>query len=168
MGRQIIIIALLVVSIAYALFTYWPMLSPLLPGFGKPRPAVTAPAAAPSREAVTEIITKEAEDEFEIVVPTVEGGLVDPFSLRVEVKTRAEMPPPEPTPSPGEEKPAAKPAEPKLEGIWVDSGMKIAFISGQAVPLGGKVMGWKVVSISKENVVLQKGSATKTLKLGGK
>jgi len=167
MARQIIIIALLAVSIAYALFTYWPVLSPLLPKFGKPQPAVTAPAAAPSREAVTPLATKEAE-EFELVVPSIEAVLVDPFALRIEVKTRAEVPLPSPTPAPGEEKPAVKPVEPKLEGIWVGSEMKVAFISGQALPVGGKVMGWKVVTISKEYVVLQKGSATKTLKLEGK
>jgi hypothetical protein len=167
MVRKIIIVILLIASLGYALYTYWPMLSPYLPKMQKAKPSITAPAAAPSsREAVPQLATKEAE-EFQIYVPTVEVKLVDPFAVRVEVKTRAEVPLPLPTIG-GEEKPAVKPVEPKLEGIWVDSEMKVAFISGQALPAGGTILGWKVVSISKEKVVLQKGSATKTLRLEGK
>lgn len=166
MARRIIIVILLIASLCFALYTYWPMLSSYLPAMQKAKPAITAPAVTSRPETATQMATKEAE-EFEIIVPTVEVKLVDPFAVRVEVKARAEEPLAPPTIG-GEEKPAVKPVEPALEGIWVDSEMKVAFISGQALPLGGTIMGWKVISISKEKVVLQKGFATKTLKLEGK
>lgn len=167
MFRRIIIAVLLIASLCFALYTYWPMLSPYLPAMQRAKPAIPAPAATSRPETAARMATKEAE-EFEIIVPTVEVKLVDPFAVRVEVKTRAEEPLPSPKPMEAEEKPAVKPVEPALEGIWVDSEMKVAFISGQALPVGGTVLGWKVISISKENVVLQKGSMTKTLKLEGR
>jgi hypothetical protein len=168
MGRQIIVIVLLIASLFYAVYTYWPVLSPYLPAPKKAKPVAAAAPTITIPSASIEAKAKEAE-VLDILLPTAEARIIDPFALRISVKTRAEEPLPPPTiPGEGKPKPAEKPVEPKLEGIWVDSGMKIAFISGQALPVGGAVLGWKVVSISKEQVVLQKGSATKTLRLEGK
>lgn len=164
MLRQLTIIALLVASLGYAIYTYWPLVSPYLPGLPKARPAITAPAAAPSPTPTLPIISPEAE-ETEIIVPTQEVKLIDPFALRIGVKTRAEEPLPTPAAPAAAAKPGAPPVEPKLEGVWIDAERKIAFISGQALSVGGKVLGWKVVSIARDRVVLKKGSAAKTLKL---
>ena len=84
--------------------------------------------------------------------------------MRVAVKTREESPFPAQPPAAGE-KPSAPPAEPVLEGIWVDANLRVAFISGQALAAGEKVLGWTVVSITREKVVLQKGPASKNLRL---
>lgn len=172
MGRNIIIALLLIASLGYATYTYWPLLAPYLPA-GQVGQPTKPPAAAPNPvivpalpEAASKAPTKETA-EMEIEVPTEEVNLIDPFALRVEVKTRAEEPLPPPAfPQPGgPERPTVKPAELKLEGVWINSGMRIAFISGQALPIGGKIMGYRVMAIDKENVVLQKGAATKTLRL---
>jgi hypothetical protein len=165
MVRQIIIVVLLIASLGYAIFTYWPLFSPYLPGLPKARPALTAPAAPAGPTPTLIIPTQEAED-IELIVPTQEVRLVDPFALRIGVKTRVEEPLPTPTTlPPAGSKPAVKPVEPQLEGIWIDAEMKVAFISGQALPVGGKVLGWKVITIAKDHVVLQKGSGKRTLKL---
>lgn len=169
MARQIAIILILFASLGYAVFTYWPAIAPLVPLAPKAKPALTAPAAVPIVVPTREAAAAEKEEIDEIVLPTYEAKMIDPFALRIEVKTRAEEPLPvvkEPGHAP--EGPVVKPAEPQLEGVWIDADMRVAFISGQSLPVGGTVMGWKVTSIGKERVILQKGSLTKTLKVEGK
>ena len=177
--RRSILIILLVAAIGYALFTFWPLVSPYLPGFEKAGPVgtVPAPAPAPSPEAaaVTEAAAATPETQVPTLIapPTVEAKLVDPFALRIAVRNKAEeaakaAPAPAPTAPGGEKPPAVKTAGPKLEGVWIDSGMRIAFISGQALNVGGRIMGWRVASISRDSVVLQKGSVSKTLRLEGR
>jgi len=140
------------------------MFSSCLSGNKKAKPPEAAPAAAPVSTPTTEAVSKEAD--LEIVVPTLEAKLIDPFAIRVPVVTRAEEPLPNASLSPDDKsKPAVLPPQPELEGIWIDPEMKVAFISGQAVRTGEKILGWTVTSISKEKVYLQKGSATKILKL---
>ncbi|MBI5078460.1 hypothetical protein HZB08_00355 [Candidatus Saganbacteria bacterium] len=171
--ERIILIVLMVVALAYALYTYWPILSPYLRGAQKVKPAVVAvaPGAGKTPATLTQtpttaavppalVETKEAEE----AAPVLSGAkLTDPFSLRVAVqKKEASSKPEEQAPPP------EAPPEPKLEGIWMDSGMKVAFISGQALGVGGAVMGWEVKEISNNRVVLQKGSATKILEMEGK
>jgi len=165
--RQIVLIAVLAATLGYALFTYWPVLAPLvrLPGRGKkPAAIVTAPSPVPAEPKVTasiEAAAKSAED-LTLELPTAEAHLVDPFSLRTVVRTQAEEPVTGTTLPSG---PPVKPPEPDLQGIWLDSGMEIAFISDQSLQVGGKVMGWELISISPDHVVLRKGGATKTLYL---
>jgi len=170
--RRIIIFILLVAAVGYGLYAYWPILSPYLEKVEEAKPVETAPAAAPEPPAATGEKTPEAIAATE-AVSTAEVKLVDPFALRIEVTSKAEQAaraaPPAAAPSPGGEKPKeVKPAGPRLEGVWIDSGMRIAFISGQALNVGGAIMGWKVVSISTDRVVLRKGSVSKTLRLEGK
>ena len=165
MAKQIILILIMFATLAYATFTYWPLIAPLFPAKPAAKSAVSAPMVAPiGTTSVESAVNKPAEID-EIVVPTAEVKLLDPFALRIEVKTRAEEPLPVVKP-PGPE--PAKPVEPQLEGIWIDADRRIAFISGQALSVGGAVLGWKVSSIGKERVILQKGSLTKTLKVEGK
>jgi hypothetical protein len=173
MARQIIIILLLFASLVYATVTYWPLIAPFVPYKPPTQSAVTAPvvkpAAKPAGTSSAEAAEKPPEPLDEIVTPTIEVKLIDPFALRIDVKTRAEEPlPAVKLPGPESEKPAVKPAEPKLEGVWIDSGMRVAFISGTSLPVGGTILGWKVTSINKERVILQKGSLTKTLKVEGR
>jgi len=96
------------------------------------------------------------------VIPKVRE-LINPFSLRVAVRSKKEA---EAKP----EKPAVevKVVEPKLEGIWIGSGLRAAFISGQVMTEGGIIMGWRVASIAPTSVVLRKGRMTKILRLEGK
>ncbi|OGB88923.1 hypothetical protein A2625_00405 [candidate division WOR-1 bacterium RIFCSPHIGHO2_01_FULL_53_15] len=147
-------------TIIYAGFTYWPVLSPLIV---RPRPAPVVSVPAPIKPAAKTEAAAKKVDLFELAESTAEVKLVDPFALRTTVRGKEELPPPT---LPGE--PSPKPAEPVLQGIWLDAGMKIAFISDQVVAPGGAVLGWKVVSITQNQVTLQKGSATKILKLEGR
>jgi len=174
--RRSILIILLVAAIGYALFTYWPLVSPYLPSFEEAGPVGTVPAPAPVPSPEVAAVTKAATPEAEVpavTAPTVEAKLVDPFALRIAVRNKAEeaakaAPAPAPTAPGGEKPPAVKTTGPKLEGVWIDSGMRIAFISGQALNVGGKIMGWRVASISRDSVVLHKGSVSKTLRLEGR
>ncbi|MDD4178468.1 MAG: hypothetical protein PHH14_00240 [Candidatus Margulisbacteria bacterium] len=162
MARRLLIIALLLVSLGYACYTYWPVLFPT----PKAVPAVSsAPApGAPAGQAASMEANQLAQQELEMFLPTIEAKMADPFAIRTTVLAKAEAPPPsEENTRPGEKR--AAPPEPKLEGIWYENDLKVAFISGQTASVGNQVMGWTVTSISKERVVLQKGSATKTLKL---
>ena len=94
--------------------------------------------------------------------------LIDPFALRVAVVSKQEAEEAaKRAKERREEEPAKRPDEPKLEGIWIGSGLKAAFISGQVMTEGGIIMGWRVSRINPDSVVLRKGSATKVLKLGG-
>ena len=163
MNRQNILIILIIASLGYAAFTYWPLINAAFPrpqksvpqaSFLPPAPAAT-PAASP--EAIAQaMISAEVRATREAI-----ATIVDPFILRISVRKKAGETPP------GEAKPAEapKPAEPKLEGVWIDPDMKVAFISGQALPVGGKIMGWRVDAIQKDRVVLARGGATKILKM---
>ncbi len=98
--------------------------------------------------------------------------LIDPFALRIAVRRIAEMEakPAGPTP-PGAPGATVTPPKPKriikLEGIWIDATMRVAFISGQALVEGGRVMGWKVAQITRDRVVLVRDGQTKILTLEG-
>ncbi len=168
MFRQILIILILIATLGYAVFTYWPVISPLvsvirLPAQKKPAPAASAPAIAPKISATVEAAAKNVT-VMEMELPTAEANLVDPFSLRVTVKTREEEP--VTTTTLATVKPVvARPAGPELQGIWIESGMSLAFISDQSVQIGGTVMGWKLVSITPDHVVMKRGEATKILYL---
>ncbi len=164
--RQALLVLVLIGALGYALFTYWPVLAPLLPLPARKKPAAlvtAAPAAAPlpKLSPSAEAAAKKA-GEMAMEVPTAEARLTDPFALRTTVRTLAEAPLTAPT-RPGT--PTAKPAEPELQGIWMDSGMEIAFISDQSLQVGGKILGWRLESIYPDHVVLKKGGATKTLYL---
>jgi hypothetical protein len=173
MFRQILIILILIATLGYATFTYWPVISPLvalvhLPTQKRSAPAapVPPPTAAPKISTTMEAAVKNAS-VMEMVLPKAKANLVDPFSLRVAVKTIAEEP--VTTTTLAIAKPVVvRPAGPELQGVWLESGMSLAFISDQSVQLGGTIMGWKLVSITPDHVVLKKGSATKILKLEGK
>jgi len=163
--RQALLVLVLAGAFGYALFTYWPLLAPLLPlpsgkKPGAAAPATPAPPPLPKLSASAEAAARKAE-ELTLAVPTAEARLTDPFALRTAVRTLAE----EPAAPALSGTPAAKPAEPDLQGIWMDSGMEIAFISDQSLQVGGTILGWRLESISPDHVVLKKGGATKTLYL---
>jgi hypothetical protein len=157
MNRQIVLFIVVLAVAAYGIFTYWPAVSSRL--FYRPAAVKTAaqlPALPTSPEAKT-----AGTPEAAALPPTSEVRLVDPFVLRIAVRKKVEEPG-----APGAAPPeAVKPPEPQLEGVWIDAGMKVAFISGQALIPGGKIMGWTVTSILKDSVVLQKGSTVKILKM---
>lgn len=153
MIRRIVLLILLGVALGYAVYVYWSY----LPWVAKEKPKPEIAAEAPSPEAI------EAERErIEVEkIPEVKE-LVDPFALRISVEGKTEE-----VAKSEERGEVKKTAEPKLEGIWLSSGMRVAFISGQALRKGGVVMGWRVAEISKSQVVLQKGETTKVLRLEG-
>lgn len=158
----------MIATLGYAAFTYWPIFSPLVSAVHPPAkkklvPAAPAPLIAPKISVTVEAAAKNVT-VMEMELPSAEANLVDPFSLRIAVKTREEEP--VTTTTLAAVKPAApRPAGPELQGIWMDSGMSIAFISDQSVQIGGTVMGWKLVSITPDHVVMKKGEATKILYL---
>jgi hypothetical protein len=151
----------MIASLGYAALTYWPIFFPttnFVPqtGFEAAEQAPLKPANAPA--------APTAETKAPLVLPPPPDiKLVDPFALRINVRRPGDEPakPATPTAPAGEEKPLI----PKLEGIWWDVDMKVAFISGQAVPVGGTIMGWQVVAIAKDHVTIRKGSSTKVLKM---
>lgn len=164
--RTAILIIGLIASLGYAAFTYWPVLFPSY----NPKPAVQAGvgalAPAPAQPAAPQepvVPTPEAKAPPLVLPPPPDIKLVDPFALRINVRRPGD----EPAKAAVSTTPVSdeKPRIPKLEGIWWDVDMKVAFISGQAVPPGGSIMGWKVVAIAKDHVTIRKGSSTKILKV---
>lgn len=170
MVRKIIIALLLIGAIGYGVYTYWPFLSIYLPVKRdlpkvSVKPAQPAPIVVP--EAKREDVLAEDEEAWKVEEEKI-GVLTDPFSLRIAVKkkkTAAELKKPEKKPE--TKKPTKPAAVLNLEGIWVDSGMKVALISGQSVSVGATVNGWRVVKITRDQVVLRKGRSTKILRLEG-
>jgi hypothetical protein len=145
-----IVIMLLIVALIYLAITFWPNIL----GRKDTGPAQPVTAAAPEPK----LATVEAVRKIRL---SREMNLGNPFARRVSAMRKSELekikstPPVEPT----------KPIVPVLEGVWVDSGMRVAFISGQTILIGGRVLGWRVVEILKDQVVLEKGGAYKTLKM---
>lgn len=115
-------------------------------------------------------LEEPASGEINPLIIKGEKPLIDPFAFRIAVrrKVEVEVKPAGPTP-PGA--PTGTPEKPKkvikLEGIWIDATMKVAFISGQALVEGGRVMGWKVAKIYRDQVVLARAGQTKILFLEG-
>lgn len=162
MRRQIVLILLLLASLGYAGYIYWPVLSGYLPDLFETRPEIRPdrieqPADEPVETEAKTTAGPAASPEA-VVKKKVIKDLVDPFALRINIRSKAETPK-------EDKKEVAKEPEPELEGIWVDSGMRVAFISNQAVIEGGLVMGWRVTRITKTQVTLKKGSRRKILKL---
>ena len=165
--RTVILIIALLASLSYAAFTYWPVLFPSY----NPKPAVQAgfgalgqPSPQPANPQEPALPTVEAKAPPIVLPPPPDIKLVDPFALRINVRRPGEEPV-KTAASPVSPVSEEKPRIPKLEGIWWDVDMKVAFISGQAVPTGGSIMGWKVVTIAKDHVTIRKGSSTKVLKM---
>jgi hypothetical protein len=156
-------IVVLIAVLGYAVYTYWPIVSPLF-WAAKPKPASTVAPALPELQitASLEAAVKRAAEAQALELPSSEVRLVDPFLLRVTISGKEEAPVTTST-LPAEKK--APPAEPELQGIWMDSGMNIAFISDQSLQVGGTVLGWRLAAITPDHVVMKKGSATKILYL---
>ena len=157
--KTLILIGLLVVVLAFAVCTYLPIWEQI---FGKPSSrtgSLPAPILPFSVLASGEVVANAGS------MTSAEAKLIDPFSYRIAVRKKASSPP---SVSPGgPSAPAEEPRadEPVLQGIWVDEGMEVAFISSQTMNEGGTVLGWKVSSITKNYVVLIKGGKSRTLKL---
>lgn len=160
MSRQKVLIALVVIFVAYAILTYLPSLLKIggsKPALKKAAVPLSQPVAAASAEAAP---GKAAKNELET------PPAVDPFARRINVWTRAEI---EEQAAEAARRPAGpNPEDPKLEGIWVDSGRRVAFISNQTVNVGGQVLGWTVTSIERDRVVVEKNFRVKILKMEGK
>lgn len=122
----------------------------------KEKPAVRP--AEPAREAEKE----KVELALEKRIYREAKQLVDPFVLRVAARSKTKV---KDKAKPTEKKVVKKPAEPRLEGIWVGADLKAAFISGSVMTEGGIIMGWRVASISPTKVVLRKGKRSKILRL---
>ncbi len=156
MNRQNLLIVAAVLMVAFGVYTYWPSLQ----NWGRGKTDQKGPAASAALPAATASPESAALMAARSVVETPPS--VDPFARRVAVYTKAEI---AERAAEAAKQPAGKPSEPKLEGIWVDSGRRVAFISSQAVSVGGQVMGWTVTSIMQDRVVLVKNSQVKILKM---
>jgi len=114
-------------------------------------------------------LTPVASGEESPLIIKGEKPLIDPFAIRIPVRHKVEVEVRPGAMPPGA--PAALTQKPKnvikLEGIWIDATMKVAFISGSALVEGGKVMGWKVAKIYRDRVVLARDGQTKILLLEG-
>ncbi|MBU0629595.1 MAG: hypothetical protein KKC80_01595 [Candidatus Margulisbacteria bacterium] len=155
---KILLSLVALVAALYALYAYYQPNETNLPApqpnFQSPPPNRSAPATTETAATTSLAPLPAPEPEFK--------ELVDPFALRIKIKEFEVKPQPKAAPTEPKEAP---PALPKLEGIWWDTDMRIAFISGQAVPVGGTVMNWKVTAIYKDRVIIRKGSSEKTLKM---
>jgi hypothetical protein len=154
--REVFLLVVLVVVVAYAGYIYWPAISSYLP---KAKPSAVTTTTRISINVSTEAEAVASQEA--ITSPEAKTGeLIDPFQIRVKVTPKVVRG--LATLAHTEE---AKPASPHLEGIWVDANMKVAFISGQTVMEGDKVLGWQVVRIQKNLVIITKGNKQKILKL---
>ena len=156
MTKKIILIGLLVAALGYALYTYWPLLSSLLP---KKEPAKIAVESLVDNQGP--LVTKEAEKEEKTALPGASGITTDPFSLRTTAYKKSDKA------DEGEKKEVKRQAL-RLEGVWIGEKTRISFISGQALSVGGNVRGWRVARIYQDRVVLRKGGSTKILRLEAK
>jgi len=151
MNRQLLTIGVVLAALVYALVNYWPTIFPAATQGPTPTtlPIVDQVAGSP----------KKAVKEVNENLTAAQINLADPFVVKIGVKKK------DATPATVDQ---VKPAEPVLEGVWVDSGMRVAFISGQSLPVGGKIMGYRIISILKDQVILEKGGHIKTLKMEAK
>ncbi|MEE8638339.1 MAG: hypothetical protein V3T21_04750 [Candidatus Margulisiibacteriota bacterium] len=168
--KPIFLVVLLVAVLGYAVYTYLPLVTPYISGLLSKQPEKLeikkeVPPAKPA-EGVTTTTQPEVKEERapKAVKPK---KLADPFALRVAVTSKEELEAAKARAAKGKKEAPKKPSGPELNGIWVGSGLKAAFISGQVMTEGATIMGWRVVRISRTSVVLRKGRRTKTLKLGG-
>jgi hypothetical protein len=165
MSRTKILVIILLFSVAFAAYTYWPLYSLYFP-----RTEIEAPETVADEKIETEqaAATSEVEPKKKTAAKSKkEIRLVDPFSLRIAARTKAEI---EEAKKKWEE--AKKEQENKkkivplrLEGVWISPKLRIAFISGQALPLGGLVRGWTVARIFSSQVLLVKNRSSKILEL---
>jgi hypothetical protein len=155
----------LIAALGYATVTYWPIIAPLLRVRSQIKtisvilPSPPEPRISASIEAAARNTSSEA---MELQLPPATDNLIDPFNLRITVSNKAEEPVTTTT-LPTEKR--AAPVEPELQGIWMDSGMNIAFISDQSLQVGGTILGWKLAAIGPDHVVMKRGGATKILYL---
>ena len=149
--------------------------APPTPEAKKLPPAVVKVVPVAPAPTVVVVLPKTAEAEstdiFEITMPGKEVNLADPFSLRVAVRTKQEEEEDRQATAARAAALAANPETVKqvapleLQGVWVEAGTKIAFISDQSVRIGDTIQGWRLVSIGKDRVVLTRGGSTKILRL---
>lgn len=149
-GGVVFLSFLLLATIGFVVYLYWPGM-------------ISFPQSLDIRMVtITKEVMPAVTSKTDAVLVPLVGPLTDPFSMRAKVTRR------------DRKKTAAEPVQdestkesiPLLEGIWVDSSMKVAFISGQAINEGGQIMGWRVVRIDERSVTIKKGSRRKILKLG--
>jgi hypothetical protein len=163
-NRMILMALVLIAALGYAAITYWPIIAPLLRVRSQKKTvSVTLPAPPQPRiTASIEAAARSTAEALEMQLPPAAVNLVDPFNLRITVSNREEEPVTTTT-LPTEKR--AAPVEPELQGIWMDSGMNIAFISDQSLQIGGTILGWKLAAIAPDHVVMKRGGATKILYL---
>jgi hypothetical protein len=165
--QQLLLPILLLAAIAYAGYTYWPVLGSMFPNreaaIVKAAPATPkTPAQSASSESQTASVTGQAVTLEATKAPTQEE-LINPFALRIKVIPKRENIVATQQVRTAE----VKAVQPELQGIWVDASMKIAFISDQTVSEGGQVLGWRVARIEKTYVMLTKGGKQRILKVEG-
>jgi hypothetical protein len=159
MNNKRVLTILLIIAVAYGLFTYWPNIQKAF--YRAPVKKIVTPSPASAGAPVspeTMVPTKEVTESA--------AKFVDPFARRIEVRSKAEDA--QIAADAAKYQSGERPIGPVLEGIWVDSGRRVAFISGQTLMVGGEIMGWQVTSILSDRVVLEKDSETKTLKMEAK
>ena len=171
----------MVLTIIFAIYLYWPMFAGNqdIKALKKPPTAkkiVTYPVTAtvkaipPSMVEVEKAVPLAVEAEKEVPPPTIKvvkdevdsRSLTNPFALRASVNRKLMK-------GDTNDESVTTPTEeviPELEGIWLDSNMKVAFIDQQTVSVGETVNGWRVTRIGDKTVTIQKGKRVRILKLG--
>jgi hypothetical protein len=172
MKKTAILALLLIAVLAFAFYSYWPALSSFFIEPPQPGAVITAPImVSPDLSLLTSTTVPPAKRVVERLGKIITDKksekeknhqLVDPFDLRVAVRRKV---PETGIPLLGKPKEPPRPQEIRLEGIWIDAGMKVAFISSQALQVGEKIRGWTVSSILKDRVLLEKGSQIKILRM---
>ena len=172
----LILILLLVSALGFALASYWPLFGPAKAPNAGQQPVVVhsetninlpEPKGIASPEA-QEVVSDEAYMFKQIKsVLKQDKLLTDPFTLRIAVTRKIVEVPKTETASPGATVLTVQKPKPglKLEGIWIDSGMRVAFISGRTLVEGNSIMGWKLLKIYPEQIILKQNNKVKILKL---
>lgn len=165
MSRTKILAVILLFSVAFAAYTYWPLYSLYFPKTEMEAPETFA--ADKAEETAAAVTCEAAPEKKTAAKPKKEIKLVDPFSLRIAARTIAEIEEAkkklEEAKKEDENKKKITPL--RLEGVWISPKLRIAFISGQALPLGGMVRGWTVARIFSNQVLLVKNRSSKILEL---
>ena len=161
--RRTALAILILVTIVYAANNVWrrppsQTIRPVKPN--KLTEVLTSDRPPVKKMSVTtaEVRVNLEEAEKILKMNTIEK-LTDPFALRINVRVTG-----------GQKEVEEGPAEEtntglKLEGIWVDSGVKMVFVSGLTLSEGQSVQGWQVKKIERTQVLLVKGEKSRMLKL---
>ena len=165
------LVVLLLASILYAAYMYYPVFFPspnseqklVVPKFNPSLIKKMILIADQSKKIRAEM--EKGKFKTKKLALSKQNKLTDPFSLRVAVAKKELV-----VPGSSPEVPQTYAQnELRLEGIIVDEDIRMAVISGQTLPVGSKINGWVVSAIYTNRVILSsRSNQIKVLKMGGK